>query len=151
LGTDKEKIVAVENFLKKNFATREDINAQDAGNIEWIIKNSIASHQGIIRLYGAVFEKLGIDHQILLTCDRSECKIDKSFENWNNASDFLIYSLLPKVMAPTLLETRYPWINPYWVWGMPYSANHYHRELYHGVGGSEACSAGGLYAEFQQD
>ncbi|HZE85826.1 MAG TPA: DUF3857 domain-containing protein, partial [Puia sp.] len=115
LGTDKEKIIAVEGYLKKNFATREDIDASNAANIEMIIKNRIASHRGILRLYGALFEKLGVEHQYVLTCDRSENAIDRSFENWNNTTDFLIYfPATKKFMAPTLLETRYPWINPYW-------------------------------------
>ena len=115
LGTDKEKIVAVENYLKRQFATREDISGQDAGSIEWIIKNRIATHQGIIRLYGAIFEKLGIGHQIVLAPDRSESAIDKSFENWNSPHNFLFYfPSTKKFMAPTLLATRYPWINPFW-------------------------------------
>ncbi len=115
LETEKEKIIAVESYLKKKFATREDISADNAENIEWIIKNSIASHRGIIRLYGAIYKKLGIDQQIVLTCDRSEANIDRSFENWNNASDFLFYfPAEKKFMAPTLIATRYPWIDPYW-------------------------------------
>ena len=115
LGTEPEKIVAVENLLKKKFAAREDISSDDAENIEWIIKNSIASNRGIIRLYGAIYKKLGIPQQMVLCCDRSESSIDKSFENWNNASEFLLYfPAEKKFMAPTLLQTRYPWIDPYW-------------------------------------
>ena len=48
-----------------------------------IIKNRLASHRGIIRLYGAIFQMLGIDHQFVLAGDRSESVIDKNFENWN--------------------------------------------------------------------
>ncbi|HEV9035379.1 MAG TPA: DUF3857 domain-containing protein [Puia sp.] len=115
LTDDRQKIVAVENFLKKNVTTREDIETRDAGNLEWIIKNKIATHRGIIRLYAAIFNKLGIEHQIVLTCDRSEKSIDKSFENWNNASDLVFYfPSTKKFLAPTLLQMRYPWINPYW-------------------------------------
>lgn len=115
LHDQREMIVAVENFLKKNFTTREDISSDDAENIEWIIRNRIASYRGIIRLYGAIFQQLGVDHQFVLACDRSESAIDKSFENWNIPENPLLY--FPgtgKFMAPTLLETRYPWINPYW-------------------------------------
>jgi hypothetical protein len=115
LATEPEKIIAVENLLKKKFATREDINSDNAENIEWIIKNSIASKRGIIRLYGAIFKKLGIEQQMVLTCDRSESVIDKSFENWNNATEFLLYfPAEKKFLAPTLVATRYPWIDPYW-------------------------------------
>jgi hypothetical protein len=115
LGTEREKIIAVEEYLKKNFATREDIDASNTSDIEMIIKNRIASHRGILRLYGAIFEKLGVDHQYVLTCDRSEYTIDRSFENWSNTTEFLLYFPgTKKFMAPTLAEIRYPWINPYW-------------------------------------
>ena len=115
LPDDRQKIIAVENFLKKNVTTREDIEMRDAGNIEWIIKNKIATHRGMIRLYAAIFQKMGIEHQIVLTCDRSEKSIDKSFENWNNASNLVFYfPTTKKFLAPTLLQMRYPWINPYW-------------------------------------
>ncbi len=109
------KVIAIENYLKKQFTTRDDIDAENAGNLEWIIKNKIASHMGMIRLYGALFEKLGVEHELVLTCSRSIAEIDKTFENWNNASDFLFYfPETKKFLAPTLLYTRYPWIDPYW-------------------------------------
>ncbi|MBS1567452.1 MAG: DUF3857 domain-containing protein [Bacteroidetes bacterium] len=115
LATDREKITTVENYLKKNFATREDIRGEDAANIEKIVKTRIASNAGIIRLYGAVYRKLGLDFQFVLTGDRSENIIDKSFENWNNTDNVMLYfPSTKKSMAPTLLQTRYPWTNPYW-------------------------------------
>jgi len=115
LGSEPAKIIAVENFLKKKIATRDDINSDDAENIEWILKNSIASNRGILRLYGAIYKKLAIESQIVMTCDRSKSVIDKSFENWNSTSEFLLYfPAEKKFLAPTLTETRYPWINPLW-------------------------------------
>jgi hypothetical protein len=115
LAAEKQKIVAVENYIKKNIATREDISSDDAENLEMILKNRLASHRGIIRLYGAIFRMLGIDHQFVLAGDRNESTIDKSFENWNVPDNTLIFfPATGKFMAPTLLETRYPWINPFW-------------------------------------
>jgi hypothetical protein len=115
LSSEESKIMAVENYVKKQFTTREDIDMQNAGNIEWVIKNKIASHAGMIRLFSVIFDRLGIDNQIVLTCSRDEAVIDKSFENWSNASQFLFYfPSSKKFMAPTLLYVRYPWIDPYW-------------------------------------
>lgn len=115
LSDSRQKIIAVEDYLKTRFATREDIDMQNAANMEWMIRNRIASHHGVIRLYAAIFTKLGIDHQIVLTCNRNEMAIDKSFENWNNTTEFLFYFPgTKKFLAPTLQEMRYPWINPYW-------------------------------------
>ncbi|HEY8968486.1 MAG TPA: DUF3857 domain-containing protein [Puia sp.] len=115
LGSVSEKIATVENFLKKQFGTRKDIDAENAGNLEWIIKNKLASPRGIVRLYGAIFNQLGIPYQIVMTCSREEARIDKSFENWNNASEVVVYFPdTKKFMAPSELYTRYPFIEPYW-------------------------------------
>ncbi len=115
LGSEPAKIIAVENFLKKKIATREDINSDNAENIEWIVKNSIASNRGVLRLYAAIYKELAIEAQIVMSCDRSKSVIDKSFENWNSTSEFLLYfPAEKKFLAPTLTETRYPWIDPLW-------------------------------------
>jgi hypothetical protein len=115
LGGEREKIIAVENYLKKKISTREDIKDDNAENVEWILKNGIATSRGIVRLYEALYKGLGLETQIVLAADRSEATIDRSFENWNNASEFLLY--FPgqkKFLAPTLPGTRYPWIEPSW-------------------------------------
>jgi hypothetical protein len=114
-GDETATVVAVENYLKKNIATREDIQGEDAENLEKVIKNKIASHRGMLRLYGAIFSKLGITHEFVLCGSRNEYAIDKTFENWNNCDNQLIYfPKLKKFLAPTSIEWRFPWINPVW-------------------------------------
>jgi len=115
LSGDREKIIAVENWCKKNLAVGEDNHTADAENLEKVIKTHITNEMGISRLYGAIFGKLGIDFQFVLTNDRKDFLIDMTFENWNNAENVLLYFPgTQKFLAPTLLQTRYPWINPYW-------------------------------------
>ncbi|MBI2730115.1 MAG: DUF3857 domain-containing protein [Sphingobacteriales bacterium] len=116
LSSAKEKIIAVENFIKKNFAPREDIDAEDAENLEKIIKNKVTSFGGMVRLYAAIFKYLGVEYQFVLTGDRNDFTIDKNFEFWNTAENHLFYfPSLKKFMAPTRIETRFPWI--YYNWG----------------------------------
>ena len=115
LGSEREKIIAVENYLKKKVATREDIRDDNAENIEWILKNGIATSRGIVRLFEVLYKGLGVESQIVLAAERNEGVIDRSFENWNNASQFLLY--FPgqkKFLAPTEPGIRYPWIDPSW-------------------------------------
>ena len=115
LSTETEKIVAVENYVKKNFAAREDIDGDGAENLEKIIKSKLASNMGIVRLYGAIFRELGIPHEFVLATDRTKNTIEKNFENWNNCENAVIYfPSLKKYMAPTLSEFRFPWIEPTW-------------------------------------
>ncbi len=114
-ATETEKITTLENYLKKNILTQEDISSEDAENLEKIIKSKLASHVGIARLYGAVFRQLGIAHEYVLAGDRQKLVIEKNFENWNNSDNIVIYfPELKKYMAPTETEYRFPWINPNW-------------------------------------
>lgn len=115
LATEKDKIVAVENYLKGSIGTRDDISTDDAENIEKILKNKIASFRGITRLYSAIYQKLGISIQFVMAGDRNDFTLDKSFENWNNCENPLIYfPKEKKFLAPTVAEFRYPWIQPNW-------------------------------------
>ena len=115
LPDDRQKIIAVEDYLKKQFTTRKEIDNENAGNIEWMIKNKIASHYGMVRLYAAIYTKLGVEHQIVLTCDRNEKTVDRTFENWDNADEFLLYfPSTKKFLAPLSVYMRYPWFNPDW-------------------------------------
>ncbi|HMK24868.1 MAG TPA: DUF3857 domain-containing protein [Chitinophagaceae bacterium] len=115
LANETEKIVAVENYIKTNFATREDIGGDDAENLEKVIKSKLASYLGIVRLYGAIFQQLNIQYEFVLTADRTKYSIDKNFENWNNCDNPVLYfPAVKKFMAPTLSEFRLPWIDPNW-------------------------------------
>ena len=115
LGSDLEKIIATENYLKKNFAARDDIDGGDAENLEKIIKTKLASFTGIVRLYGAIFRNLGIDHEFVMAGDRQKLTIERNFENWNNCDKLIIFfPSLKKYLAPTEMEFRFPWINPNW-------------------------------------
>ena len=109
-------IIAVEHFLKMNISTREDISDDAAENLEMIIKNKISNNRGIIRLYGAIFKQLNVTHEFVLCGSRDDYSVDKSFENWGNCDNQLIYfPKLKKYIAPTLIEMRYPLIQPSWL------------------------------------
>jgi len=115
LTSDLEKIVAAENYLKKNILAREDIDGEDGENIEKIIKSKLASYNGIVKLYGAIFRNLGINHEYVLAADRQKLIIERNFENWSNCDKPVIFFPgLKKYLAPTEMEFRFPWINPNW-------------------------------------
>ena len=115
LKTDEEKIVAIENFIKKNIASREDIDEENNSNVEFILKNRVTGTRGIMRLYGAVFKQLNINYQYVYVGDRNNAVIDKTFENWNNCEVPVVY--FPgsgKYLAPSRPDFRYPYISPSW-------------------------------------
>ena len=115
LPDEQTKIITVENYIKKNFVFREDNRSDDANNFEKIEKTKIANLQGLVRLYSAIFNELGVNHQFVFTADRNQVMIDKNFENWNNCDYILIYFPAEnKFIAPTRPDFRYPWIFPSW-------------------------------------
>ncbi len=110
-----EKVTSIENYLKKNFITREDIPDEDANDLIKVIKNKLASQKAIIKLYTSLFNVAGIDYQLVLCGDRTNYSVDRTFENWNNTRNVLIYiPATKKFLAPTEIEYRYPWIPPTW-------------------------------------
>jgi hypothetical protein len=115
LGDETAKITTVENYIKTNFSYNENLSSDDADQLASVLKNKIAGQIGMMRLYAAIFQDLGIKYQFVLTGDRSSYIIDKSFENWNNCDNPLFYFPAEnKFLAPTKLDFRYPWIDPLW-------------------------------------
>jgi hypothetical protein len=115
LGTDSLKIISVENYIKKNITYRKDLDGNDADGIETILKTQEAEGTGLMRLYGSIYKTLGVDYQFVLAGDREEDEVDRTFENWNNCSNQLIYFPgLHHFLVPTIIYYRYPYFFPSW-------------------------------------
>jgi len=113
--SEKEKIIKLESFFKKNFITREDIDDADASDLTEAIKTKVMSEKAFCKLLCTALSIANVNYQIVLTGDRSDFNIDKSLENWNNARHFLLYfPSLKQYIAPTAAIYRFPWIPPTW-------------------------------------
>jgi len=115
LSDEPAKIIAVENYVKTNFSYNENLNSDAGDQLESVMKNKIGGPIGVMRLYSAIFQTLGIKYQFVLTGDRSSYIIDRTFENWNNCDNPLFYFPAEnKFIAPTKPDFRYPWVFPLW-------------------------------------
>jgi hypothetical protein len=115
LTSEPEKIMAVENYVKKRFTYNEDIKSEEANLLGTVLQNKNAGIIGLMRLYGTIFKDLGINFQYVLTANRAKYVIDKTFENWNNCDYPIFYFPSENTfMAPTRPDYRYPWIFPSW-------------------------------------
>ncbi len=115
LTTDSMKVVAVENYIKKNISYRRDLEGKDVNAIETILKTRVADVIGLMRLYGSIYKTLEINYQFVLAGDRDEEELDRSFENWNNCANQMFYfPTLHHFLVPTKIQFRYPWIYPSW-------------------------------------
>jgi hypothetical protein len=115
LKTDSMKVVAVENYIKKNISYRRDLEGKDVNGIEAILKTRVADVVGLMRLYGSIYKSLGINYQFVVAGDRDEDDVDRNFENWNNCANQMFYfPVLHHFLVPTKIQFRYPWIYPSW-------------------------------------
>ncbi len=108
----EDKIVAIENYVKDNInlVGNDDPNYS---KISSIIKLRSASETGIIRLLVRLFQLSHVEHQLVLTSDRTNTIFDKDFESFHYLTSYLIYfPETKKYIAPGLFEYRYnliPW------------------------------------------
>lgn len=85
-----EKILDIENYIKSNIHIVE-FNNPDLSKIETILKNKVASSSGITSIFAKILSHFNIEHQIVLTCDRSENLFEKDFESFHFLAQYLIY------------------------------------------------------------
>ncbi|MBW6482067.1 MAG: DUF3857 domain-containing protein [Vicingaceae bacterium] len=91
---EAKKIRKIEDFIKENYHVVNG-GGPDFRNLSYVLDKKIGSNQGIMRLYIAIFEALEIQHEIVITCDRSDNRFDKDFESYNFLDEYLLY--FPKV------------------------------------------------------
>lgn len=105
-STPEESVRRIENFVKSNIAVT-DVSREDFADLSSILQNQYANERGIVKLYAALFEVLGIRHSVVLTTDRSNIPFDPDFESWNYLSDYIIYvNEVDKYLAPANPEYR---------------------------------------------
>ncbi|MGK7397206.1 MAG: DUF3857 domain-containing protein [Candidatus Cyclobacteriaceae bacterium M3_2C_046] len=103
----EDKIRTIENHLKTTCFIQEGY-AEDYYNIKSILDQNYGNKTGVVRLYSAVFKQAGIEHELVMTSDRSDVKFDKDFESWNYLVNYAFY--FPQVdnyLSPERIDYRY--------------------------------------------
>jgi len=101
-----KKVRLLEDYIKANYYS-VNISSDELKDLNTILDKKIASETGILKLYIAFFRTLDIQHELVLTCDRTDNKFPKDFEASNYLSEYLIY--FPKIkqyMSPTSITSR---------------------------------------------
>jgi len=103
---DEAKIRQVENYLKTNFIY-DDSQDPNKTLIAKIIANKVYNDFGAVRLYANIYKNLGIETEIVLTCNRFENKFDKDYECYAYLNKYLLYfPKIKKFLAPADNFTR---------------------------------------------
>ncbi len=108
-----ERIRNVEAKIKTSIQVNKEGDNESLNQVESILKYKLASHQGMTRLFVAVFDRLKINCQPVITCSRENIKFDGSFDSWSFLDDYvLFFPDTRKFLEPYTFEFRYPLIQP---------------------------------------
>lgn len=103
--SEEDKIRKIEDFVK-SIPVNETYGKT---LVDEVLKvNTVISQQWYCRLFAFAFEVAGIEHQLVITSNRSDKKFDGEFKSWNYAQDFLFYfPQHEKYLSPTEVVYRY--------------------------------------------
>jgi len=114
-ATEEEKIRLLEDYLKTNINAEKEVIGEDGEKLDKIIKNKLASFDGLNKLFIACMDKLGINWQIVFPSKRDELPLDESLENYRLVDELLFYfPSTGKFIEPSNAAYRYPYVQPYW-------------------------------------
>lgn len=114
-ASETEKICLIEDYIKNNINTGEDITGTDVSRLDKIIKSRNADNEGTYKLYIALFNKLNIPFQIVFPSKRNDLSIQESFENYRLINEMIFsFPSTGKFLEPANKILRYPFIDPYW-------------------------------------
>lgn len=110
-GDLETRVRALEQYLKTNFNVQESAES----NLARIAATRNASEMGMTRLFAALLRRLNIEHELVVTSDRSSVVFDESFDSWNYLDNYILYFPETKqLLAPARPDFRYGMVPPGW-------------------------------------
>jgi hypothetical protein len=113
-NTTEEKIAGLESYIKGTINFNEEAFGDEGQKLENILKNKVADFSGIIRLFSASFQQMGIPFIFVYPNRRDEIPKDEKLENYRLIEQPVFYFPDTKqFMEATSLGYRYPFLEPY--------------------------------------
>jgi hypothetical protein len=104
----EQRIRKVEALFKRTININEERGDEASNSPESILKYKVASKEGIVKLYMAVFAEMNIKVCPVLTCSRDRFRFDEEFDSWSYLDDYLLYFPDTKGYLAPYFKTRYP-------------------------------------------
>jgi len=106
---EEAKVRALENYIKDNFTLRPA--GAGARDLEQIAKTRTCDKIGMDMLFCTLLTRMGVEHQVVVTSDRTTSPFDPDFVNFFYLQDVHLYfPTLKKYLAPTDFGLRLGWI-----------------------------------------
>lgn len=107
IKNEDQRIIAIEKYLKNTIALQNG-SGDDFVQIDKIMTNHYASELGMCRIFAAFLTEAGINHELIITSDKTNASFDENFASWNNFTDILFcFPKSQKYIAPTIFPYRY--------------------------------------------
>ncbi|NVO31395.1 DUF3857 domain-containing protein [Hymenobacter lapidiphilus] len=107
-----QPLPALENYLKTNFQLG---TAGGPEKLTDVLAARAASDMGAARLFAALFSRLNIANELVMTTDRTETAFDDAFDTWNYLDNPAFYLPATKQwLAPGRADYRLPLIPAEW-------------------------------------
>src|SRR5690606_12753482 len=108
-----DRIRFVENVIKTSIQVNRESGDASLDLLSDVLKVKLASEQGMARLFLAVFDRIGINCQPVMTCSRERVRFDGEFDSWAYLDEFILYFPDTKgFLSPYVFECRYPFVQP---------------------------------------
>ena len=112
--TTDEKVSGLENYIKGAINFNEEPFGDEGQKLENIIKNKVADFSGIVRLFSASLQQIGVPFQFVYPNRRDDIPKDEKLENYRLIEQPVFYFPDTKqFLEPTNLAYRYPYLEPY--------------------------------------
>ena len=86
----EKKIYKIENYLKNNFNIIE-LSEDEYENLTKIYKYNVANNHGITKLFANIFDYFNINHELVITSNRTKFKFDPEFQSYLFLNQYLFY------------------------------------------------------------
>lgn len=110
----EEQLRKLDNYIKSN-VYQANGNDEKFEDLAQILNTKVANNTGLMKLYTAALNALGVDHEMVITSNRQNIKFDETFEAFNFLDEFLFYyPAFESYVSPTDFDTRYGFPSAYY-------------------------------------
>jgi uncharacterized membrane protein len=89
--SEEEQIIALENYLKTNFANYNFSGLNFLFNIENLYQYNAITGENAARLMANILRELKIEHEVIVTCNRFDYRFDKEFQSSFFMDKFMLF------------------------------------------------------------
>ncbi len=101
---EEDRIRTMDTYIRTNFRLAES-GSGGLDDLDQVLRTGNCDNTGLQRLYANLLREAGIEHQVVVTCDRTGTPFDKDFPAYNYLRDLsFFFPSINKYLDPTQLE-----------------------------------------------